>query len=128
MKPLADAALVGFGAALGGVSRHWLGTWIHDRFSASWPLGTLVINLSGSLLLGVVAGVLRGDDSKAGWQLFLGVGVLGGFTTFSAFGLQLFELIEERRIGTALGYAGGSVVLGVLLAAGGYWLGRQLAR
>lgn len=86
-----------------------------------------MINLSGSLALGILAGVLRGEGTKQEWQLFLGVGLLGGFTTFSAFSLQMFELIEEKRLGAALAYAAGSVVLGLALAAVGYALGRALS-
>lgn len=115
--------------ALGG----GLGSWL--RFLAgklvgptAFPWGTLAINVAGSFAMGLLAGwLVRQGETAEGWRLLLGVGVLGGFTTFSAFSLEIAQLAQRGATGAAALYAGGSVVLGIIGLFTGLALMRSLA-
>ncbi len=116
--------LVGLGGFLGAVARYKLGGYIlHLTAQGRFPFGTFTVNVLGCLVVGLLAGVAEryqviGPDAR----LFLFTGVLGGFTTFSAFGLETVNLIRRGDLGTAVLYAGGSVVLGITAV----WLGLKL--
>lgn len=116
--------LVGVGGFLGSIARFKLGGLIlHMTAQERFPFGTFAINVVGCLVVGVLAGVAEryhvfGPDTR----LFLFTGLLGGFTTFSAFGLEAMYLIRRGDLGTAGLYAGGSVVLGIAAV----WLGLRL--
>ena len=117
--------LVGLGGALGAMARYGLSAWFQRRAGDSFPWGTFVVNLVGCLAIGAV---LYGVEERA-WlgpqaRLFAAAGVIGGFTTFSAFGFETLQLVQGGRWGWACAYAAGSVVLG--LAA--VWMGRALMR
>jgi CrcB protein len=114
--------LVMTGGAIGAGARHLVGRAIVA--GSGLPLGTLTVNLVGGLLMGVLAGVLARQGVGEAWRLFLGVGVLGGFTTFSAFSLDMFQLIERGAAMLAVGYALASVVGSIAALAGGLWLVR----
>jgi CrcB protein len=118
--------LVGAGGAAGAVARYLLGVQALRTFGAAWPCGTFAANVIGGLLMGVLAGFLahRGGAGQETWRLLLGVGVLGGFTTFSAFSLEVALMVERRAWGQAAGYSVASVVL----ALGALFLGLMLAR
>jgi fluoride exporter len=110
------------GGALGAGGRYAAGQLLAVR-DGQFPWATLAINLIGGLAMGLLAGwMLRGGGEA--WRLFVGVGVLGGFTTFSAFGLETVALIERGQAGLALSYVVASVVGAVGLTA----LGLMLAR
>lgn len=111
--------LVALGGALGAVLRHLVGEGALRLFSLSLPLSTLAINILGSFLLGWLIGA--GMERRA--ALFFGVGVLGGFTTFSSFSVQALALLERAPL-QALGYILASVALSILAAALGMGLGR----
>ncbi len=119
--------LVAAGGALGAGARHLVSGLFLRQVGSAWPWGTLVINVSGSLLLGLLVGVLafRGGEGQAQLRLLLGTGVLGGFTTFSAYSLETVQLIERGRFAPALIYALGSVALGVAGVFAGLWLARR---
>ena len=110
------SALVALGGATGAVLRFQVGR-LFSAFTgpdAGFPWSTFTINVSGSLLMGVLAGWLaRHGQGGESWRLLLGVGVLGGFTTFSAFSLETALLVERGAIATAATYALGSLVAGV---------------
>jgi CrcB protein len=110
--------LVAAAGALGTLLRYELGMLLLRRIGADFPYGTLAVNLIGSCALGVVAEALRGQ-SVAGvdLRLVLGVGLLGGFTTYSAFNLELFRMIEQHALGRAAAYL--ALTLVGCLAAGG---------
>jgi CrcB protein len=113
--------LVGLGGCLGAVCRYKLGGLVLHH-SANWrfPLGTFVVNVFGCLIAGIIAGLIeRQEWFSADARIFLMTGVLGGFTTFSAFGVDTIFLLRRRQTAVALCYVGLSVVGG--LAA--LWLG-----
>lgn len=105
---------VAIGGAIGAVGRHLVGT-MFVRNIGSFPWHTMTVNVLGSFVMGVVAMVFirRSDLGLQHFAPFLMTGILGGFTTFSAFSLETYEMIERGRVGTAVVYAGGSVLLGV---------------
>jgi fluoride exporter len=119
--------LVFLGAGLGGVLRHLVNVGMARLLGNDFPYGILFINITGSLVMGLLVGWLAFRAGE-GWtrqvQLFIAVGVLGGYTTFSTFSLDAFRLIERGQIGLAALYVGGSVLLGV----GGLWAGLALVR
>jgi CrcB protein len=113
------------GAALGGVARYVIGLAVMQRFGGRFPLGTLVVNVSGCFLIGFIATILTERlDLNPNWRLFLVTGLLGGYTTFSSFGYETYQLarMDAPVVGllnvaasVVLGYA--AVWLGVLAAA-----------
>lgn len=120
--------LVGLGGLLGAAARYALslrvGTAAESSGLTGLPWGTLAVNLLGCLLIGLLAGLAqRGDGFSPELRLFLLTGVLGGFTTFSAFGLETLTLLMQRQWAWALGYVLTSVGLGVLAVAFGFWTG-----
>jgi CrcB protein len=119
--------LVGAGGAAGAVARYLLGVQTLRWFGRSWPVGTFTANVVGGFLMGLLAGVLahRGEGGEA-WRLLLGVGVLGGFTTFSAYSLEVALMIERRALGQALAYGLGSAVLSVAALFAGLMLARRV--
>jgi|SRR6476661_61692 len=116
--------LVALGGSAGALARYWLQQAVQGRYPLSWPVGTGVVNVLGCLLAGLLLGLLERHTLGAGWRLLLVTGFCGGFTTFSAFALENLALLRGGQLLTAAIYAGGSVVLGVLAATGGYWLAR----
>lgn len=107
--------LVALGGGIGATARYLVGVASLNRFGAGWPSGTLLVNVSGGLLMGILVGWLahRGGADQERVRLFLGVGLLGGFTTFSAFSLEAVLMIERRAYGEALIYALVSVGLSI---------------
>ncbi|WP_340645362.1 fluoride efflux transporter CrcB [Phenylobacterium sp.] len=120
--------LVAAGGAAGAVARYGLGLQTLRVFGPGWPYGTLVANVLGGLLMGVLAGYLafKGGADQEKLRLLLGVGVLGGFTTFSAFSLETALMIERRAFGPAAGYAAASVLLSIAALFGGLVLARRV--
>ncbi|MCB9958086.1 MAG: fluoride efflux transporter CrcB [Rhodospirillaceae bacterium] len=119
---------VAFGSAVGGALRFWSIQWVDSLAEeSSYPWGTLFVNVTGSLLLGVVLGLLSGEHRwtvmEANWRQFLVVGVFGGFTTFSTFSVQTLALIQAGDWGQAALNSVASVVLCVGGAALGWRLG-----
>ena len=107
---MAPLFLVMLGGALGAGARHLVGRATLAAWSAALPYGTLTVNLVGGVLMGVLAGaMLRVGAAGEAWRLFLGVGVIGGFTTFSAFSLDIVTMLDRGEAAVALGYALASV-------------------
>ena len=108
--------LVGIGGALGSIARYGSGVLVGRIWPMSFPLATMLVNISGSLVMGLFIGFLA--RTTPAWQadarLFFAVGVLGGFTTLSSFSLDTFTLIERGEIGQATIYVLGSIVVSVL--------------
>lgn len=120
--------LVAMGGATGAVLRYLLGAQALRVFGNGWPYGTLAANVLGGLLMGALAAALtlRGGPDQEKWRLLLGVGVLGGFTTFSAYSLEIVMMIERRSYLQAITYSLGSVVLSVASLFVGLILVRRL--
>jgi CrcB protein len=118
--------LVGLGGALGSMARHALNHVIHQRYlSSTFPLGIFAINVGGSVLIGLVGGLVVSSrltlSSEA--RTFLIVGLLGGFTTFSSFSFDTLALFRDGHTGQALWNVAGQVGLSLL----GVWAGFKLA-
>ena len=111
------------GAGLGGLARYVAGTWIMTRYGGRFPLGTFVINVTGSFLIGILMVLFTERwQPHPNWRLFLVVGALGGYTTFSSFEYEAYQALREGTRWIGLLYVTGSVVLGYL----GVWLGTAL--
>lgn len=85
------------GGALGSGGRYLTGRVLTDALGPGFPYGTLAVNWFGCLAMGVLAGVLARTGAGEGWRLFIGVGILGGYTTFSSFSLDTITLIERGQ-------------------------------
>ena len=122
MSSLGDVLLVGSGGFLGSIARFKLGGYIlHKTPQLMFPLGTFVVNIVGCALIGFLAGIAaRGDFPDFGWKLFMITGVLGGFTTFSAFGLESFLLLKQQEYFWAVLNLVGSPCVGALAVLLGY--------
>ena len=119
--------IVMLGGALGAGARHLVGSFTLARFGPGFPWGTLSVNLAGGLLMGLLAGWLVRAGGSEATRLFFAVGVLGGFTTFSAFSLEVLLMIERGQYGVAAAYVGASVIGSVALLFAGLWVIRTAA-
>ena len=115
---------VAVGGALGSVARHWVNIEISHRLERSGPQATFIVNVIGCLVIGVLAGRIASGRLHAtpAMRTFLFVGVLGGFTTFSSFGLDTFTLAHGGEYVRAFWNVAGQIVLGL----GSVWLGFYL--
>lgn len=120
--------LVAAGGAVGAVARYLTGLAALRSLGAAWPYGTLAVNVVGGFAMGLLAALLaaRGEADQDRWRLLLGVGVLGGFTTFSAFSLEVAMMIERREWASAFTYSTLSVVASVAALFAGMILARRL--
>jgi fluoride exporter len=113
--------LVALGGAIGSVARYGVGFAAARWFGLAFPWGTLAVNVLGGLAMGLLAARISPDQENA--RLLIGTGLLGGFTTFSAFSLETVRLMEHQP-GLAVLYAAASLVLSV----GACWMGLELGR
>ncbi|HEX5019598.1 MAG TPA: fluoride efflux transporter CrcB [Candidatus Binatia bacterium] len=118
--------LVGAGGFLGSVFRYVLSGWVHRVLDNPWfPYGTLVVNVSGSVAIGFLSGLAENRSLfTSDARLFVFIGILGGFTTFSSFALETFSLGRNTQIAAALANIMMQVFLGLL----GVWVGNLLSR
>ncbi|RYF93202.1 MAG: fluoride efflux transporter CrcB [Caulobacteraceae bacterium] len=118
--------LVAAGGAAGSVARYLIGT-VTTRWGG-WPWGTLTVNILGGLMMGLLIGslALRGGADQERIRLLAGVGFLGGFTTFSAFSLEVANMIERRDLAGAAGYSLVSVIASVVAVFMGLMLARRV--
>ncbi len=107
--------LVFIGGGLGASLRHTVNVGCARVCGINFPYGTFVINITGSLVMGIIAGylALKGEASQP-WRLFVMTGILGGYTTFSAFSLDAVTLYQRGEMGLALFYVLGSVALSIV--------------
>ena len=109
--------IVFLGGGLGAAIRHGVNTWLGRLSGHEFPLGIMAINISGSLLMGLAAGYFAfraGEEWSQSARLFITTGILGGYTTFSAFSLDAMLLYERGEVATAAFYVIGSVALSIL--------------
>lgn len=124
---MTNLAFVALGGALGAVCRYLAGNIISRAVGSALPWGTFVINVVGCFCMGLLMTVIvERELLGAAWRLFLCVGLLGGFTTFSSFGYETLMLLAEGKLAAAAGYACGSVLLGLVAAGAGVLLARVI--
>lgn len=124
MEGLIKSLYIGFGAFLGANARYWLGGWIQDKLGSTFPWQTFIVNVSGSILIGLFLELAFRENWDPHWRLFLAIGLLGGYTTFSTFSYESLNLLGEGSYWRAAAYIAGSAILCVA----GAWLGRVGAR
>ena len=121
--------LVGVGGFLGANARYILGALIAERLGTTFPYGTLIVNLTGSLAIGIILVLLTEHlAADPAWRLLLVVGFLGGYTTFSSYTFEALLLAEAGQWGRALWYVLGSNVLGLVAAFVGMLLARRVSQ
>ena len=118
---------VAAGGALGAAMRHGVGQLAVRHMPDHWPYGTFAVNIVGSFLMGFLISWLafRGQGGPQELRLFLATGLLGGFTTFSAFSLEVANFVRAGDMTRAAAYAALSVVLGLMALFFGLWLARK---
>lgn len=122
---MSQVIAIAAGGALGSVLRYGMSTWVHALAGRGFPYGTLVVNVLGCLAMGVLFVLfVERMGTSAVWRAGLLIGVLGGFTTFSTFSIETFNLIEQGAMAKAAGNMAASLVLCVCAT----WLGVMLAR
>ena len=115
------------GGAIGASLRYGVNVTAPKLLGLDFPWATMIVNVVGSFIMGVlVAAMAAGWNTSQEMRVFLATGILGGFTTFSAFSLDFVALWERKNHAAALGYAGGSVVLSLVAVFAGLWLARQV--
>ena len=118
---------VGAGGAVGAMLRYWLGLRVTGAMGSTFPWSTLTVGLTGSVGGGVCVGLIAGKASGAElWRLGLMVGLLGGFTTFSAFSSDTLGLLEAEQWFRAMVYISASILLCITAAAAGVGAARQI--
>ena len=115
--------LVMFGGGVGSLARYMAATLITNRFASLFPLGTMVVNITGSFLIGLLMTILSERLPHPNWRLLLVVGFLGGYTTFSSFEWETFSAVRSGGLWIGLANVVGSVSLGYAAV----WLGATLA-
>jgi CrcB protein len=125
--PMLNYILVALGGGVGAVARYVVGSQMTRTFGPNWPYGTFTINVLGGLCMGLLVGFLahRGGVDQERWRLLIGVGVLGGFTTFSAFSLETALMIERGQMTAAAVYDAASVGFSVLALFAGLLIARR---
>lgn len=118
---------VAAGGALGATGRYLVGRLMFNLMGPGFPWGTFTVNIVGSFLIGLVVELLAIRFSLSHeWQGFLVIGILGGFTTFSAFSLEVGLMLEKGQLSTAALYAFGSMFIGVAALFAGIFAGRTM--
>ena len=119
--------IISLGAILGANARYWLGGWAAQRFGPAFPYGTMIINVSGSLVLGFFMTMITGRfvvDPR--WRLLVAVGFLGAYTTFSTYTYESMNMILSGQIWTGFLNLFGSSILGAIAVTAGILLGRAI--
>lgn len=125
MPPLSALLAVGIGGGLGAMARLVAAGLAAALLGSAFPWGILLVNISGCLVMGLVAGSQLLDGVPT-WRAFVATGIMGGYTTFSTFSLDALQLMERREFAAAFGYIGGSLFGCLVAVAAGYFLARAL--
>ena len=120
--------LVAAGGATGSVARYLVGVSTTRLLGTAWPYGTFTVNVVGGFLMGALASWLahKADANHEQWRVLLAVGVMGGFTTFSAFSLEVALMIQKRAYGQAFTYTAASVLLALAALFAGMMIARRI--
>jgi len=118
--------LIGTGGFIGSISRYLLTRFITIQWPSSFPYGTLAVNAVGCLFLGIIMGLAFQSAIKTQTRLLLAAGFCGGFTTFSSYSLEIFELYQRGEAAAGLLYMVVSILAGLLSIGIGMWLGRLI--
>jgi fluoride exporter len=118
------AIIVGIGSFFGGVIRYFFSMFVQTKAMTSFPYGTFAVNLTGCFIIGCLFGLSEKWELSYEWRLLLTTGLLGGFTTFSAFSVETHYLLKTGHTGLGLTYVLASIVLGIGLTFLGAWLFR----
>jgi fluoride exporter len=124
---MATFLIISLGAILGANARYWLGGWAAERFGTTFPYGTLIINLTGSLALGFFITLVTDRflvDPR--WRLLIAIGFLGAYTTFSTYTYESVNMLLNGQVWLGLVNLFGSSILGALAVTAGILLGRAL--
>jgi fluoride exporter len=128
---MSNILLIGLGSALGGMARYGVTYGMAARFGPGFPVGTLIANVTGSFLIGMIFAT-TGTDGRwplgMGGRFFFMTGLMGGYTTFSAFSLETVNLMKAGSVGMAFGYAIGTLVACLLAVWAGLALGQLINR
>lgn len=118
--------LVILGGSIGSLARYSVSGWVHGKYAGVFPLGTLTVNLVGSFLIGVLWALFESAAMSPTLRVFLFVGILGGFTTFSTYSLETLSLMRDGEVRTALLNILVNNVGGILLAFAGFVSTREI--
>ena len=116
--------MIGIGGFAGAIARYALGVYIGSRYGVRFPLGTFVINMSGSFLIGVIMTLLARTTASAYWRYLFPIGFIGAYTTFSTFEYETLRAIQDGQVMTGLLNVGLSLIVGFVAV----WLGVMLGR
>ncbi|NGP87659.1 fluoride efflux transporter CrcB [Fodinibius halophilus] len=116
--------MVGVGGFAGSILRYLISYYINIYSSSQFPLGTFVVNLAGSFLIGIIIAASLNENMSQQTRLLLATGFCGGFTTFSSFSYEFFSLLQNEHTGYAFLYAGASFALGLFFV----WMGFSLIK
>tara|TARA_B100000029_G_C16993016_1_gene748210 strand:+ start:218 stop:583 length:366 start_codon:yes stop_codon:yes gene_type:complete len=119
---LKQIIIVGLGGFIGASLRYMVGFWISQFHKAGFPFNTFLINICGCFLLGLFLGMGLDKNLEFPLKEFVLIGILGGFTTFSAFGLETYEMINNGQFKLSIIYGSSSILLGVLAVATGIFI------
>jgi CrcB protein len=111
--------LVGLGSFIGGISRYLVTLFIQNKFLSSFPFGTLVVNITGCFLIGVIYGFSDRGSMNAEWRIFFATGIMGGFTTFSSFSNETVSMLRDAQYWPAFSYVALSMIIGLAATFGG---------
>jgi len=121
---ITDSLTVGLGASLGANGRFWLSRWVQSRTEPPFPWGTFWVNVTGCFGVGLIAGLMLGFNWSPSWRNLVIIGFLGGYTTFSSFSLETYNLLQRGIYLQALLNIVGSVSIGLL----GTWAGDVISK
>jgi len=113
---------IGAGSFIGGISRYLLSVFIQNKVNSGFPFGTFTVNITGCFLIGLLYGISERGSVNTNLRLFLATGILGGFTTFSAFSMETVNMIKAGHLSTAFTYTLLSVLLGFGATLAGFYL------
>lgn len=106
--------VIGAGSFIGGVFRYLLSQFIQNRFLSTFPFGTLCVNIIGCFFIGLIFVLSERGNLSHEWKMFIATGILGGFTTFSAFSNETVNMLRDGQIWYAVAYIALSILLGVI--------------